>query len=144
MPHSPERQSPDRRHEARVMAETFPLFKRWAWSWPVFVALVAILGFKWLTPNARLTVIEEAQAKVPAMVKAAIDSQLLPIRLEVEAQRVRDSVTQLQLQQLARGMTVNTLLQCRQLPPRDAEFLRQLAIACDQTSQRSGIPYRRP
>ena len=133
-----------RREKDRLMAESFSFFKKYVWLGPVVVSLLMLLGFSWLTPSDRLEAVEQVQKEMPRLVQAAIDSQVQPLWQAIEAQRLRDSLTQIQLLQMGRTLAVGTLLQCRDLPPREAEFLRQLAQFCDLTSQRSGIPYRRP
>lgn len=133
-----------RRNEDRSMADLLPSLKRWAFLWPILVAAIALMGFRFLSPNARIEAVEAQQAKFPAAVKAAIDSQVAPLRVAIAKQEARDSSTQAQLQQMSRLVTVGALLQCRDLPDREKEFLRQLAQFCDQTSRTSGIPYRRP
>lgn len=126
------------------MADLLPMVKRWAFLWPVLVAALALIGFKWMSPNSRLEAVEQAQAQVPALVQEAIDSQVRPLRAAIAAQQSRDSATQAQLLWLSRTVAVGVALQCRDLPARDREFLRAAVQVCDQTSRSSGIPYQRP
>lgn len=130
------------------LAETL---RRYVWVWPVLMAGLTLVGFKWLSPNSRIAAVEQAQAMVPVLVDSTVKERLEPIDsvlgvvlAEQEAARLRDIENRAFLERMSRAAAMGLLVNCTQLTSREREWARQLAQVCEETSQRTGIQYRPP
>jgi hypothetical protein len=148
MPESTRSQPPRRNEDAKMAddAKWAGIFKRWAFLWPLAVGVLAVLGFKWVSPDARTTVLEAQMRAVPDSIAAA----LLPLKEAMAEQRRQDSLHRAadelrdaQVDRLERISRVQLVMQCAALSSRELQIVQALEPVCDRNSQQAGIPYRR-
>lgn len=128
------------------MADWTDRLKRAAFLWPLLVGALAVLGFKWVSPDSRTTALEAQMKAVPDSIAAAV----APLRAELQQQalrdslnRVTDSVRDAAISRLERISRLQLVMQCRALTPAELDFVQSLETVCQNNAQRAGIPYRR-
>jgi hypothetical protein len=135
-----------RRDEDIKMADWTERLKRAAFLWPLLVAALAVLGFRWVSPDARTTVLEAQMRTVPDSIQAAlvpVKNELAAIRRSDSLRRVADSLRDVQMDRFERLSRLQLVMQCRALSPTELDFVQSLEQVCDRNAQRAGLPYRR-
>lgn len=140
------KRSTRRRTEDVEMADWTDRLKRAAFLWPLLVGALAVLGFKWVSPDSRTTALEAQMKAVPDSIAAAVAPLKAELRLQAlqdSLHAVGDSVRDARLERVERIGRLQMVLQCAALTPRELQFVQSLEAVCDRNSQRAGIPYRR-
>lgn len=136
------------RREADVRLESaLAILKRWSWLFPALVGVALFFGIQFSGPGKRIGVLEAQAEKAPEVHRAIIDTieaefrrALDSVALRIAEGERRDSVTAVILTRLERQSNVSTVVVCAALTPRE----HRLVEVCDNSSARSGLPYRTP